>query len=237
MKKLFKNYAVCWAILLALFNVICFVSPSLIKVDDVEYSKYDGAFWTGYIFIMLAFIGQLVSSYFAFKADSAKKMFYNIPLIKISYGGLIAMIVIGTACMVIPDMPNWVGVIICMIILAFSAISVIKASTAIDIVENIDNKIKAQTQYIKMLTVDAESLMSRATTPEAKDACKKVYEAVRYSDPMSNEALSVIEEKITVKMDEFISAFNDNNAEKISTAADEVLILLSDRNKKCKALK
>ena len=55
-------------------------------------SKFVGAFWTGYIFITLAFIGQLVCSYFALKAESLQKMFYNIPLITISYTGLIVML-------------------------------------------------------------------------------------------------------------------------------------------------
>ena len=38
---------------------------------------------------------------------------------------------------------------------------------------------------------------------------------IRYSDPMSNEALSVIEAKITVKMDEFTSAVNADDEEKV----------------------
>ena len=79
MNKRFRTYAAIWAILFALFNVICFVSSN----EMAGVSKLDGAFWNGYIFITLAFIGQLVCSYFAFKAESLQKMFYNIPLITI----------------------------------------------------------------------------------------------------------------------------------------------------------
>ena len=61
MNKRFRTYAVIWAILFALFNAICFVAPN----EIAEVSKFDGAFWTGYIFITLAFIGQLVCSCFA----------------------------------------------------------------------------------------------------------------------------------------------------------------------------
>ena len=39
---------------------------------------------------------------------------------------------------------------------AFSAISVIKATVAVDVVSEIDEKIKEQTQFIKLLTADAE---------------------------------------------------------------------------------
>ena len=54
---------------------------------------------------------------------------------------------------------------------------------------------------------------------------------------MSNDALSVIEAKITEKVDEFSSAVGADDAEKAKALADEIVILVADRNKKCKALK
>lgn len=232
MKKVFGTYAIIWAILLAVFNVICFVTPN----EAAGMSKFGGAFWAGYIFITVAFIGQLICAYFAFKADSLKKLFYNIPIIRVSYTGLIITIIVGAACMIIPDLPNWVGIIVCMLVLAFTAIAVIKATTASNVVENIDNKVKAQTLYIKSLTVDAESLLARATTPEAKDACKKVFEAVRYSDPMSNDALAGIESQITLKFNELSTAVT-GETDGIGNLANELVTLIGDRNKKCKLLK
>ena len=50
---------------------------------------------------------------------------------------------------------------------------------------------------------------------------------------MSNESLSVIEAKITVKMDEFSSAIVADDAEKAKEIADEIVILIGDRNNKC----
>jgi len=233
MKKSFKIYAISWAILLALFNVICFVTPG----EAAGMSKFGGAFWAGYIFITIAFIGQLVSAFMAFKAENLQKLFYNLPLITISYTGLILTLVFGAICMAIPNLPNWVGIIVCLLILAFTAIAVIKASAAADIVANVDEKVKAQTIFIKSLTVDAGNLLARATTPEAKEACKKVYEAVRYSDPMSNEALKVVEAQITVKFSELAAAVGSDETDKVKAAADELMILVADRNNKCKSLK
>lgn len=232
MNKKFKYYAIIWAILLAVFNVICFATPG----EAAGMSKFSGAFWAGYIFITVAFIGQLVCAYIALNTDSKTKLFYNIPIIRVSYTGLILTIVFGALCMAIPNLPNWVGIIVCLLILAFTAIAVVKAKAASDVVENIDKKVKAQTLFIKSLTVDAESLLARGATPEAKAACKKVYEAVRYSDPMSNDALAGVESQITLKFNEFSSAVT-SGAENVSTLADELVILTGDRNKKCKLLK
>ena len=138
--------------------------------------------------------------------------------------------------MVIPNLPNWVGIIVCLLILAFTAIAVVKAKAAADVVEKIDNKVKAQTLFIKSLTVDAESLLARVATLEAKDACKKVYEAVRYSDPMANDALAGVESQITLKFNEFSNAVT-SGADSIGNLANELVVLIGDRNKKCKLVK
>ena len=232
MNKKFKYYALIWAILLAVFNVICFITPD----EAAGMSKFGGAFWAGYIFITIAFIGQLVCAYIALKTDDKTKLFYNIPIIRVSYTGLILTIVFGALCMAIPNLPNWAGIIACLLVLAFTAITVIKAKAAADIVENIDAKVKAKTIFVKTLTVDAESLFACAMKPEAKAACKKVYEAVRYSDPMSNDALAGVESQITLKFNEFSNAVT-GGADTVFTHADELVVLIGDRNKKCKALK
>ena len=232
MNKKFKYYALIWAILLAVFNVICFITPD----ETAGMSKFGGAFWAGYIFITIAFIGQLVCAYIALKTDDKTKLFYNIPIIRVSYTGLILTLVFGALCMAIPNLPNWVGIIVCLLVLAFTAIAVIKAKAAADVVENIDAKVKAKTIFVKTLTVDTENLFARATTPEAKDACKKVFEAVRYSDPMSNDALAGVESQITLKFNEFSNAMA-GGAENIAALSDELVVLIGDRNKKCKLLK
>ena len=232
MKK-FNLYAVCWAILLAVFNVICFATPD----EAAGMSKFGGAFWAGYVFITLAFIGQLICAYFALKEENRQKLFYKLPLIRLSYTGLILTIVFGGICMAVPNMPNWAGILVCLIILAFTAIAVIKANAAGEVVAHIDEKVKVQTSFIKNLTANTESILARAKSEPVKAECQKVYEAARYSDPMSNEELSVIEAKITVKVDELASAVGANDAEKTKEIADEIVILVGDRNKKCKALK
>lgn len=232
MNKNFKYYAGIWVILLVFFNIATFVSPN----EAAGMTKFGGAFWVGYIFITLAFIGQLAVSFFAFNAKNMQKFFYKIPLIRISWTGLVLTFVFGVLCMAIPDLPNWVGVIACFAVFAFNTIALLKANIAADIVSEIDDKVKAQTSFIKTLTIDAESLMSRAQNEAAKTATKKVYEAVRYSDPMSNDGLSGIESEISVKFNQFAGAVTANS-EDIDTIAEELVVLITDRNKRCRLLK
>lgn len=232
MKKVFKFYSTVWAVLLALFNVISFVS-----VGWAGTPKYTPSFWIGYVFITLSFIGQIVCAYFALKDSDIKKTFYNVSLISTSYTGLILSFVFGGLCMIISPLPYWVGIILCAIVLAFNIIAVVKATAVIDIVSSIDEKVKENTLFIKSLTIDAEGLISRAKSEAVKAECKKVYEAVRYSDPMSNGALVSIESDITIKFSKLSEAVISEDSETVVTLADEIIILLGDRNKKCRLLK
>lgn len=233
MKKGFKYYLSIWVILLAVFNVAVFVSPG----EAGGYTKFGGAFWVGYIFITLSFIGQLICAYFAFKVDSLQKFFYNVPLIRISRTGLVLTAILGTLCMAIPNLPNWIGVILCLAVLAFTAITVIKATAAGDIVSGIDKNIESKTSFVKALTADAVTLISAAKTPELRAEVKKVYEAIRYSDPMSNAALEEINEQIQNQFSVFEDAVKSEDSELASSSSEELIVLMDKRNKKCKLIK
>ena len=233
MKKSFKVYSLIWAICLAVFNVITFVTPN--EIGGV--SKFSDSFWVGYIFITIAFLGQLVCAFVAFKAENLKKLFYNIPLLSISYCGLIVMLIIGSIFMVIPVLPEWIAIIVCVIILAFNAIAIIKATAAADIVSGIDEKIKTQTFFIKSLSVDAQSLITSAKSDELRAEAKKVYEAIRYSDPMANAALSDLDAQIEKQFNAFSDTIKAEDFELAKETADALVEMVERRNQKCKLLK
>ncbi len=232
MKKGIKFYALCWAIVLAVFNVITFAVPITVNVN-----KFTLSFWIDYAFITLMFVAQLICSIVFFKQDSNDKRFLNIPVISLGYTALIVSIIVGAIAMAVPFIPYWVGIILDVLIVAFYAIAIISSKAAADTIENIDKKVKTQTFFIKSLTVDAESLLPRTKSDETKTIAKKVYEAIRYSDPMSNEALLSVESQITIKFNEFSNAVIEDNKSLAETLGNELIILVNDRNKKCKLLK
>ena len=233
MKKNFKFYIIIWAILLVLYNLTVFLVRPVMPGYIIN---YDARFWISWGVIIATFIGQLFCAKVAFDSKNNEKLFLNIPLIAQSYTALVVATIAGSALMLIPDCPAWVAAVVCAAVFGFGAISVIKAKAAADIVSDTDDKIKTQTLFIKSLTVDAEGLISRAKSEAVKAECKKVYEAIRYSDPMSSDALTGIESQITLKFNEFSNAVT-SGTENIETLANEVVILVGDRNKKCILLK
>ena len=233
MKKNFKFYIIIWAILLVLYNLTVFLVRPVMPGYIIN---YDARFWISWGVIIATFIGQLFCAKVAFDSKNNEKLFLNIPLITQSYTALVVATIAGSALMLIPDCPAWIAAIVCAAVFGFGAISVIKAKAAADTVSDTDDKIKTQTLFIKSLTVDAEGLISRAKSEAVKAECKKVYEAIRYSDPMSSDALTGIESQITLKFNEFSNAVT-SGTDNIETLANEVVILVGDRNKKCILLK
>ncbi len=232
MKKTFGLYFIGWLAALGLFNVITFVTPN--EINGI--GKFDTLFWVAYAFITLSFIGQLICA-FVFRADSLQKAFYNISLFRISIFALIAICVIGGVCMAVVQIPDWIGIILCSIVLTINIIAVVKAMIAIGAVSEVDKKIKAKTLFIKTLTVEAQTLMAKTEDEQLLGMAKKVFEAIRYSDPMSNSALCAVEDRISDTFNEFSAAIEKNSIEAAQTSSKTLLSLIGERNAKCKSLK
>lgn len=229
MKKSFKIYSLIWAICLAVFNVITFVTPN--EIGGV--SKFSGSFWVGYIFITIAFIGQLVCAFFSFKLRNLKKYFYRIPLISVSYTGLVAMLIAGSVFMAVPALPAWIGIIVCMLILTFNAIAIIKATVAAEFVSGIDESIAVRTEFMQRLTARANTLMNQKRSEETI----KIYEALRYSDPVDNPFLAECNSKLLAEFNAFADAVNSDDLELIKHSAASLMQTIEARNLLCKTTK
>lgn len=230
MTKAFKTYLIIWTIVFTIFNILTFASPTRINIIK-------GSFWVGYIFIILAFLVQLYCSYIALKEQNYKKMFYNMSLILISYIAIFCIMIVGTACMVIPIFPIWLSIIACVMVTGIFAISIVTTCFAINVVSDIDNEIQTKTYTIKKITADAEHLISIANNEEIRNICKKVYETLRYSDPMNNINLSEISQQIQNEFKTFELSVNENDVEMSKRVSNELLNLIDKRNKQCTLLK
>lgn len=229
MKRARNTFLIIWAICFALYNVIVFVVP------NENYGTE--SFWIGYALITVALVGNLACSFIALNSKTNAKLFNNIPLITTSIVETVVSSIAGAIFIAVPGIKSWAVVVVSAIILAISAIvSVIAKSTA-DTVSDIDDKIKSKTSFIKGITLDAELLMSSAANDEIKAEIKKVYEAFRFSDPMSSDALNDVEDRIQNQFNLLQEVVITENTEKVSQVSKDLLNLIDYRNKKCKISK
>ena len=233
MKKSFGVYSLIWLIVLAVFNVIVFVTPH--EVAGV--SKFTPSFWVGYAAITVVFAVQLLAAFFALRAKNLKTMFYKIPLISISYTGLIVMLIAGGLFLALPQLPTWIGIILCTVILAFNLVAIIKATAAAALASGVDTKVRVKTAFIRNLTIDAQNLVNTAASEPLRAEAKAVWDAVRYSDPMSDDALIAIEAQISTQFRDFSAAVAAEDAEMAKQTAATLLSLIENRAQRCRALK
>lgn len=234
MKKNFKFFGIIWLVGFVLFNAITFLIPN----EILGVTRFDKpVFWIAYALIVLSFIIEGITAYKFVNEDSKEKTFLNLPLISTGYAAIIVSFIVGIIFMVFPVLPTWVGAIVCLLIAGYFVIACVKASTVAELVSEIDVKIKTQTSFIRLAIVESQTIMERAQTVEIKAETKKVYEALRYSDPMSNPNLSSVEQDIDKNLRELKKAVDSNDIAKVQEIARELDLLIKERNSKCKLLK
>lgn len=221
MKKKGMAYAVL-AIVFALINVIAFAVPT----------EKTSTFWIAYAFTAVAFLAQIVVWQFSFKSDDKlKSKFLGIPIISVGVTYLVIQIIAFAVFLIFPTIPSWIAIIVCAVITGVSAICLIGTDIARKEIDRVEKKVGKKVFYIKLLQIDVEMLAKNEADANIKEALKKLAEKIRFSDPMSDEALVDLEAEITAKVKELKTAENKAG---IITVLDS---LITERNKKAKLLK
>lgn len=230
MKQGFSFYRLVWAVLFVLFNIIAFL-----PIAWQGSGRLTPSFWIGYVFVSLMLIGQLVCSYFV--SRSGHRMFYSISLVKASHIGLVISVVAGGICMLVPQMPYWIAIIVCAVVLVADLLLLVRSVAAVSIVEGVDKKVEHRTAFVRSLTAEVEGLKAFAVSESGRNECRLVYEATRYSDPMSADELVEIENNIKSKYDEFAIAIKKDDIQTAERLGKEMRSLIAERNSKCRLLK
>lgn len=221
MKKKVMAYSVL-GIVFALFNVLAFVIPT----------EKTATFWIAYAFSVVAFGLQIGIWKLAFNGtDTIKSKFLGIPLISVGFRYLVVQVIVFAIFMIFPTLPAWIPVVVCSAILGVAAICLIGTETGREEINRIEQKVEQKVFYIKSLQADVELLAEAESDPEIKAELTILAEKIRFSDPMSNNALAEIESEIAYKVKELKTA--ENKLAIIAAAS----ALVAERNKKAKILK
>ena len=233
MKKSVKYYLICWVVLVALFNVVCFMT--LEKIAGV--SKFTGSFWVGYAFIKAAFVAHFAFMYKNLSAKDKETKVLGIPLMILSIIELCIMLIAGLLCMLLAPMPYWVGVIVCSAILVFSIISLVTAKGVGENTSQANINLNRKTDNYRKMVDAADMLLQRAATTEEKALVQKVYDAVRYSDAESSTETAADEAAILDEIGALTLAFaNREDFAATEQRVNELLLLIAQRNNKSRKL-
>ena len=210
------------AVLLVLYFLAAFLIP---------FAK-TSVFWISFVFTLIAFGVTAFSLYTAFfKKPDARSRFYGFPIAKIGviYGG--AQLVLGLLLMALGKwVPVWVAVLVYAILLGAAVIGLVSADAVVEEIHVQDKKLKKNVAFMRALQSQVNQMASQCSLPEMK----QFSEDVRYSDPVSSEALAEIERDLSAAVDDLQAAIVDGDNGVISQLARKADTLLSERNRVCK---
>jgi len=222
MKKNSTKGYVILGIIFALISIIAFAVPTM----------KTATFWIAYVFTAIAIVAQIVIWKNALgKEDTLKSKFLGLPVVHVGIVYLVVQIVAFAVFVAVPALPIWSAIVACAAILGFSVIFMIAGEAGRGEIERVEAKVRKKVFFIKELQADVELLIDREADAEIKTALQQLAEKIRFSDPMSNNTLAEIENKIAAKVSEL-----KTDSDKMSII-HELDLLLAERNKKAKTLK
>lgn len=234
MNKKFKTFVTIWIIELVCFIAVTFLVPN--KIFDI--TRFDkSVFWIGFALIVLAFAIELITAHKSLNDKTEMKTFFKLPLMQIVCISVTICFAVGLLFMLLPIILAWIGGFLCLLLAFLTIVACNMASATVNHIDEIEQEVKEKTFFIKKLAANAEGLIAYAKDESVKEECIKVYEAVRYSDPMSDVALKTIENYISDSFLQFTKEVKSNDVERVKRSSEKLLAYISERNAKCKLLK
>lgn len=191
----------------------------------------NAAFWIAYIFTVVALAAQIVLWKRTFGHKELKSKFLGFPIVHIGIVYLIVQIAVLFVFVFAEKLPAWSALVTCTVIAAMAAIFMIAADVGRTEIEKVEQKVQGKVFYIKNLQVDIEILASAEKDAKTKKALEQLAEKIRFSDPISNEQLAPLEERIAIAVESLKSS--DDKLEIIN----QLNKLIDERNKKVETLK
>ena len=209
-------------ILLILYILIVFLIP-FVKT---------AIFWVSFVFTLIAFGVVAVSLYIAFvKNPDVKSKFYGFPIAKIGvmYGA--AQLLAGLIFMALGLwIPVWAAVLVYAIALGAAVIGLISADAVREEIQRQDNKLKKDVSFMRNLQSKVNQMATQCAAPELRQFA----EDIRYSDPVSSDALTDIERELAAAVEELQAAVVDGDSESVAQLCRKASATLAERNRLCK---
>lgn len=222
MKKDTIRWGIGLGVLLVLYILVAFLIPFV----------HTATFWVSFVFTLIAFGVVAGAMYIAFvKHPDARSKFYGFPIARIGaiYG--LAQLGAGLLFMALSQWaPVWAAILVYAIALGAAVIGLISADAVVDEIKTQDTKLKKDVALMRGL----QSKLNQMAADSAEPALKQLAEDIRYSDPVSTDALTDIERDLTAAVDELQAAVVDGDEAVIRQLARKASAVLAERNRLCK---
>lgn len=226
-KKSIGMSLVVFGIIFAVYNLLVFMILT----------PKTGVFWMSYGFMVLAFGLQLVGMYLSFKEWSVQAVFFGIPLAQFTLFYFFAELFMSIVFMIFQTI-NWkIPLVLQLVLLAIYAVVAIVSVAGRDVAVEVKDNYQSKAASMKLNVVDVQMLVDEVKDPELKAQLRKLAEAIRYSDPMSHEAIADVEAQIHQEMFALQAFCQDQDIDAAKSSCARLQRLYVERNRKLLAIK
>jgi len=214
------------AVLLVLYILIAFLIPFV----------HTAVFWVSFLFTLVAFALAAVALYTAFlKKPDARSRFYGFPIARIGVVYWLIQLILGLVFMALGQwIPVWAAVLVYAIALGAAVVGLISADAVTDEIHVQDRRLKEDVTLMRTLQSRLNQMAAQCQRPDDATAVGKLAEELRYSDPVSKEALKDAEADLRAAVDELEQAVVENSGDAIRQLCKKASTLLAERNRLCK---
>lgn len=194
--------------------------------------------WLSFVFTAVAIIGSGLVYLHAFHAEETLvSKVYGFPVFRVGAVYMLAQFAIGVMVCIIASfvaLPFWLVLLVYLILLCAAAIGVLATDRVRVMAAETDERLRIDTQNMSGLAASAFAIADRCQSAVLKPELEKLYEQLRFSDPVSNAATLEKENELKQLLTE-LSAFVEENNESASRAAiRSISHTVAERNMLCK---
>lgn len=212
--------------------VLCFLVIPFRKTATV---------WISFVFTIIAIVGSMFVFNMAFNAkENIVSRLYGYPVFRISAVHVAVQLVVCIVICIVSvfvDVPYWISFVVSVILFGVAASGVIITDNTRDIVENMDEEIKVDTQNVTLFQISIAGIIDCCEDENLSSELEKLDEKFRFSDPVSNNNTKESEDKISEMLEELKLMVENNRTTEAFVHIKKITNILSERNRICKAAK
>ena len=229
MKKNAIRWWVVLGVVLVVYNVLAFALP---------FPK-TAVFAVSYLFTMIAILAQIYVIRTAFyRGEGVKSKFYGFPIAKLGVIYLAVQLIAGLVFMALGlIVPVWLPLALYVVLLGVAAVGFVAADAARDEVVRQEVQLEKDVSRMREFQAKGRALVTLNQVPEAARPLEKLAEDLRFSDPVSSEALTEIEDRLAECLAQLQEAVSAQKTEQILSVCQEAEHILAERNQLCKLSK
>lgn len=229
MKKNAIRWWVVLGVVLVVYNVLAFALP---------FPK-TAVFAVSYLFTMIAILAQIYVIRTAFyRGEGVKSKFYGFPIAKLGVIYLAVQLIAGLVFMALGlIVPVWLPLALYVVLLGIAAAGFVAADAVRDEVVRQEIKLEKDVSRMREFQAKGRALVTLNQVSEAARPLEKLAENLRFSDPVSSEALTEIEDQLAECLAQLQEAVSAQKTEQILSVCQEAEHILAERNQLCKLSK